>query len=123
MRPKRMTRPGGQPDGSSYTGAWGGWALAPNTASMGRDYRSHRYRSREGRRTFKRPAKFFNFCASIFWQASPKLLRGGAMGFANGRLVGRHGGTRRAQVSGRGNILTNLDFFSGWGARNRGNRR
>jgi hypothetical protein len=26
------TRPGGQPDGSSHMGAWGGWALAPNTA-------------------------------------------------------------------------------------------
>jgi len=53
----------------------------------------------------------------------PKLLRGGAMGFANGRLVRRHGGTRRVQVPGRGNVLTNLDFFSGRGARNRGNRR
>jgi hypothetical protein len=30
--PKRKTRPGGQPDGSSHMGAWGGWALAPNTA-------------------------------------------------------------------------------------------
>ena len=66
MRPKRKTRPGGQPDGSSYIGAWGGWALAPNTASMGRDYRSHKYRSREGRRTFKQPTNFFNFWASIF---------------------------------------------------------
>jgi hypothetical protein len=37
---KRMTRPGGQPGGSSYTGRWGGWALAPNTASTGRDFRS-----------------------------------------------------------------------------------
>jgi len=27
-----MTRPGGQPDGSSHMGAWGGWALAPNIA-------------------------------------------------------------------------------------------
>ena len=27
------TRPGGQPDGSSHMGAWGGWALAPNTAN------------------------------------------------------------------------------------------
>src|SRR3954454_13227919 len=32
---KRKTRPGGHRDGSSHTGAWGGWALAPNTASMG----------------------------------------------------------------------------------------
>src|SRR5258708_4825067 len=29
-RKKRKTRPGGQPDGSSHMGAWGGWALAPN---------------------------------------------------------------------------------------------
>jgi len=28
--PKEKTRPGGQPDGSSHMGAWGGWALAPN---------------------------------------------------------------------------------------------
>jgi hypothetical protein len=27
---KEKTRPGGQPDGSSHMGAWGGWALAPN---------------------------------------------------------------------------------------------
>jgi hypothetical protein len=40
-REKRKTRPGGQPDGSSHMGAWGGWALAPNIASMGRNYRSH----------------------------------------------------------------------------------
>src|SRR5258706_5337013 len=26
-----------------YGRAWGGWALAPNTASMGRDNHSHRY--------------------------------------------------------------------------------
>ena len=45
------------------------------------------------------------------------------MGFANGRLVGRHGGTRRAQVPGRGNILTIPDFFGARSARNRGNRR
>ena len=32
---KRETRPGGQPDGSSHKGAWGGWALAPNTAFDG----------------------------------------------------------------------------------------
>ena len=74
MRPKRKTRPGGQPDGSSYTGAWGGWALAPNTASMGRDYRSHRHRSREGRRTFKRPANFFNFWATIFGRYQAEII-------------------------------------------------
>ncbi len=74
MRPQRKTRPGGQPDGSSYTGAWGGWALAPNTASMGRDYRSHRHRSREGRRTFKRPANFFNFWATIFGRYQAEII-------------------------------------------------
>jgi hypothetical protein len=60
-RHKRKTRPGGQPDGSSYMGAWGGWALAPNTASMGRDNRSHIYWSPQGRRTFKRPTIFLTF--------------------------------------------------------------
>ena len=60
-RQKRKTRPGGQPDGSSHMGAWGGWALAPNTASMGRDNRSHIYLSRKGRRTFKPAAIFLTF--------------------------------------------------------------
>jgi len=46
--------------GQAIWGAWGGWALAPNTASMGRDYRSHLYLSRKGRRTFKPDAIFFN---------------------------------------------------------------
>jgi hypothetical protein len=36
-RQKRKTRPGGQPDGSSHMGAWGGWALAPNTAFDGEE--------------------------------------------------------------------------------------
>jgi len=46
-------------------GAWGGWALAPNTASMGRDNRSHPYQSQKDRRTFKPDAIFFNFLARI----------------------------------------------------------
>jgi hypothetical protein len=62
-RQKRKTRPGGQPDGSSHMGAWGGWALAPNTASMGRDNSSHTHWSRKGRRTFKPLCDFFNFLA------------------------------------------------------------
>jgi len=66
MPPKRKTRPGGQPDGSSHMGAWGGWALAPNTASMGRDNRSHAHLSPKGRPTFKPPCDFFNFLAGIF---------------------------------------------------------
>jgi hypothetical protein len=71
-RQKRKTRPGGQPDGSSYTGAWGGWALAPYTASMGRDNRSHICLSRQLRRTFKPIGVFFNFLAGVFW---PKNYR------------------------------------------------
>jgi hypothetical protein len=65
-RRKRKTRPGGQPDGSSHMGAWGGWALAPYTASMGRDYRSHIDWSRKGGRTFKPIDGFFNILAGIF---------------------------------------------------------
>jgi hypothetical protein len=61
MSQKRKTRPGGQPDGSSHIGAWGGWALAPNTASMGRDNRSHTHWSQQGRRTFKTTGNFFEF--------------------------------------------------------------
>src|ERR1700691_2641623 len=45
--------------GQAIWGAWGGWALAPDTASMGRDYRSHQHWSRHRRRTFKPPAIFF----------------------------------------------------------------
>jgi hypothetical protein len=63
---KRKTRPGGQPDGSSHMGAWGGWALAPYTASMGRDNRSHTHWSSKGRRTFKPAGDFFNFLAGVF---------------------------------------------------------
>ena len=66
QRQKRKTRPGGQPDGSSHMGAWGGWALAPNTASMGRDNRSHIHWSQQGRRTFKGPRDFFEFFARGF---------------------------------------------------------
>jgi hypothetical protein len=51
-------------------GAWGGWALAPNTASMGRDYRSHGYRSRKLRRTFNGPAIYLAFVGT-FSEAFP----------------------------------------------------
>ena len=71
MRQKRKTRPGGQPDGSSHMGAWGGWALAPNTASMGRDNRSHRYKSQQRPYTFKPSDDFFKFFAGrIFGRKS-----------------------------------------------------
>src|SRR5580658_6485587 len=65
-QPKRKTRPGGQPDGSSHMGAWGGWALAPNTASLGRDYRSHTDKSQKGWRTFNALSIFLTFSAGIF---------------------------------------------------------
>src|ERR1700719_2362844 len=107
---KRKTRPGGQPDGSSYMGAWGGWALAPNTASMGRDFRSHRI-GRGSRAARSNHRRFFN----TFWQGEsghrfsekimPKqkdrarsrpdekaiftLLCSGAIWVARNRLVGR----------------------------------
>jgi hypothetical protein len=47
-------------------GRWGGWALAPNTASMGRNRRSHRIRSREGLWAFNPPAIFLFCLAGIF---------------------------------------------------------
>jgi hypothetical protein len=47
-------------------GAWGGWALAPDTASMGRDYRSHLDWSRKAGRTFKAPANIFDFLTETF---------------------------------------------------------
>src|SRR3954451_23302310 len=58
---QRKTRPGGQPGGSSYTGRWGGWALAPNTASSGRDFRSHIHESRRHPPTFNAVRIFFGF--------------------------------------------------------------
>ena len=73
---KRKTRPGGQPDGSSHMGAWGGWALAPNTASMGRENRSHIYWSPQGRRTFKRPAVFLTFLAGFCRALSIEVASG-----------------------------------------------
>ena len=46
-------------------GAWGGWALAPNTAN-GDDFRSHIDWSLRARRTFKTAGKFFNFLGRNF---------------------------------------------------------
>jgi hypothetical protein len=65
--PKRKTRPGGQPDGSSCMGTWGRWALAPNTALWGGITTPTDIGSREGRRTFKPPCNFFNFFGRRFW--------------------------------------------------------
>src|SRR5260221_4278308 len=90
-------------------GAWGGWALAPDTASIGRDNRSHRYLSRKGRQTFKRPCGFFNFFGRRFfsrnWFFGPKLSRGGPIGLAPGRFVGGHGGSRLVQRPANGNVI------------------
>src|ERR1700687_5242379 len=86
MRAKTKDPSGGTTGRVKLYGRLGGWALAPNTASMGRDNRSHIYWSRKGRRTFKCSCRFFNFLAGIF---DGKLLRGGAIGFASGLLVGR----------------------------------
>src|SRR5450631_1527984 len=56
-------------------GAWGGWALAPYTASMGRDNRSHTHLSPKGCPTFKAPGDFFNFFGKKFWQDfRPKII-------------------------------------------------
>src|SRR5258708_23322782 len=117
---KRKTRPGGQPDGSSYMGAWGGWALAPNTASMGRDNRSHIYWSREGGGTFKRSGDFFNFFGGRF--RTRNSLRGGAIRLARGGFVGRHGRGWRTQGSAHGNVMPVRNIFSRWPVRNRGDR-
>ena len=57
-------------------GRWGGWALAPDTASLGRDYRSHISWSWVAGETFKAPANFFNFLAGF---ARGKLSRSGGM--------------------------------------------
>ncbi|MDB5611548.1 MAG: hypothetical protein JWP25_8448 [Bradyrhizobium sp.] len=46
-------------------GRLGGWALAPNTASTGRDYRSHLYWSLRVAVRSKRPAIFFDFLTGI----------------------------------------------------------
>jgi hypothetical protein len=74
IRPKMVKRPAETKDPSGGTtgrvklyGRWGGWALAPNTASLGRDYRSHSDRSRRPRETFKAPADFFNFSSWVFF--------------------------------------------------------
>ena len=55
---KQKTRPGGQPDGSSHIGAWGGWALAPDIAWEGFPAPTSGL-SPAPRRTFKLPVDFF----------------------------------------------------------------
>jgi hypothetical protein len=66
-------------------GAWGGWALAPYTASLGRDYRSHIDWSRKGGLTFKPADDFFNFLAGTFESAFESICSryGGGSGQEN----------------------------------------
>jgi hypothetical protein len=47
-------------------GAWGGWALAPNTASMGRDNRSHTYSVAQGPPNVQTGGEFFLLFGSCF---------------------------------------------------------
>src|SRR3954447_26343361 len=56
---KTRDPPGGTAGRVKPYGRWGGWALAPDTASMGRNRRSHHIRSREGHWAFNPPAIFF----------------------------------------------------------------
>src|ERR1700737_3743745 len=92
MRAKTKDPSGGTTGRVKLYGRLGGWALAPNTASMGRDNRSH-----------------------IYWA-------GGGVGFARGRLFGRHGGSGLIQRPGPGNVLPVRNIFSSRPVRNRGDR-
>src|ERR1700732_3215131 len=65
MRAKTKDPSGGTTGRVKLYGRWGGWALAPDTASLGRDCRSHINWSRGGGETFKAPAAFFNFRAGF----------------------------------------------------------
>jgi hypothetical protein len=109
--PKTKDPPGGTTGRVKLYGRWGGWALAPYTASLGRDNRSHRCWSQKAPRTFKSRVNFFNFFGqAISAKNGRKLLRGGAIDLADGRFVNRHGGRGRAQIPrcGRGPWLRNL---------------
>ena len=113
---KRETRPGGQPDGSSYKGR------------LGVDGRSRRIQPRWGgisaptdigrRRAIersKRPSNFFNFFGELLGR---KSRRGGPISVVNRRLIrgqtlGGDAGGGRIQIPGRRNLLTVRDFFGG----------
>src|ERR1700716_1513699 len=129
-------------------GAWGGWALAPNTASMGRDLPlPHIYWSRGVAERSNGLPFFLTFWPVRFWQvlSDEKLLNGGPIGFASSRLVGSrlvgshggrrlvgspggsrlvgsHGGSWLVQVPGQGNLLMARGFFSGMAVGNRRDR-
>jgi hypothetical protein len=71
---KTRDPPGGTAGRVKPYGRWGGWALAPNTASMGRNRRSHRIRSRRGRRAFNPACDFFRFNGRKSLCSRPALL-------------------------------------------------
>ena len=64
--PKTKDPSGGTAGRVKPYGRWGGWALAPYTASMGRDYHSHMHWSQKGSRTFKPVRAFFGFSGRNF---------------------------------------------------------
>jgi hypothetical protein len=55
-------------------GAWGGWALAPNTASMGRDCHSHIYSVAEGPPYVQTGSDFFLLFGKGFQSAFRAFL-------------------------------------------------
>src|SRR5262249_29448385 len=117
----------GQPDGSSHMGAWGGWALAPNTA-LGRDNRSHMHWSPLDPGSFKAAATFFNLLRRRFCDANLAPSRLG--GLANrrflphpGRSLRRQRPNRRDFARFRGVLLGCLRRRLGRGRDRRGLRR
>jgi hypothetical protein len=112
--PEREDPPGGTTGRVKLYGRWGGWALAPYTASLGRDNRSHRCWSQKAPRTFKSRVNFFNFFGQVISaKKGRKLLRGGVIGLATGRFFRRHGGRRRAQIPRCGSGLWLRNFYGG----------
>src|SRR5690242_4334300 len=79
-------------------GAWGGWALAPNTA-LGRDNRSHMHWSPRGPRSFNAAATFFNLLRRRTCDAN--LARGRLCRLANGGFLRCHGRNLRRQRPNR----------------------
>jgi hypothetical protein len=66
MRPKTKDPSGGTAGRVKLYGRLGGWALAPNTASMGGITAPTYIVSRKGPPTFKRPCDFFSFFGNDF---------------------------------------------------------
>src|SRR2546423_360215 len=72
--PETKDPPGGTTGRVKPYGAWGGWALAPNMASMGRNSRSHRYSVLRGRLGVQSACGFFGSrrtAAIIYCAAAP----------------------------------------------------